>query len=152
MPSKTFIGVASFLLLITGSAKIWAASGNSKVLNVNDPIFAFKFKYLLLLVGCLEVTVFFLIWYWRSRTLDQCAVRLVAWLSTVIGLYRLALILIGYQEPCHCLGSLTDALHISTRAADSISVFILMYMLLGSYLILLFTRLRRRSTRATTMG
>jgi hypothetical protein len=135
--SERFIFSAGSLLLITGSAKIVSAFGKAKVLNMIDPILRISFGHLMLIVGILEIVISLFCLLTKRHYLCLC---LVAWLGTCFLVHRLGLLWISYQEPCHCLGSLTDALHISQQTADSIAKIILAYLLFGSYFFLLNPR------------
>jgi hypothetical protein len=66
-------------------------------------------------------------------------------LSLNILLYRVGLVLIGYNKPCHCLGDLTTAIHVSPHVADVIMRYVLAYILIGSCGILIFQYLKKRS-------
>ena len=125
-----FLKFAGWLFLITAVAKLYGATGNARIYQALDPIFATSFRALFMVVGAIEFSVG-LICILSSRTL--IATGLVAWLATNLLAYRLVLILIGYHKPCSCLGNLTDALHIPPQTADTAMKIILAYLLLGSY-------------------
>jgi hypothetical protein len=69
---------------------------------------------------------------------------LLAWLATSFLIYRIGLVAIGYHRPCHCLGNLTDALHIPPQTADTAMKIILAYLLLGSYATLFWLWTQRK--------
>jgi hypothetical protein len=125
-----FLLSAGVILTITGSGKILAAFGTAQALTVADPIDGLKFKYLLPVVGIAELVIAAVCIFPKTIRL---AMVLVAWLSTNFALYRLGLWWIGWHKPCSCMGSLTDALHISPEAADNIMKIVLAYLLIGSY-------------------
>jgi hypothetical protein len=56
----------------------------------------------------------------------------IAWVSTVLLVYRFSLWWIGWKKPCKCLGNLTDALHISPQLADDVMKGLLAFMFIGS--------------------
>jgi len=60
----------------------------------------------------------------------------VAMLATNFVMYRTGLLLVDYHQPCSCLGTLTDGLHISPQKAGVLIELILVYLLVGSYSIL----------------
>lgn len=132
---QSFIYSAGALLLITSAAKLISGSGGALVLSVSDPIFKFQFRTMFWIAGSIE---FLLAVYCLTSQNIKKQVILVAWLATTFAAYRLGLFCIGYQKPCNCMGTLTDALHISTGVADIIMKVLLGYLLLGSYSILLF--------------
>jgi hypothetical protein len=54
----------------------------------------------------------------------------------------------GLEEPCNCLGNLTDPLHISPQLADNIMKVVLSYPLIGSYRLLFWEWHARRQLTA----
>jgi hypothetical protein len=124
---------AGVLFLITGVAKLISGFGNSLTLLKRDPILLVQFGGLMIAVGALELVLACVCMLIRHKTL---ATVLIAWATTMILAYRLGLWWIGWQGPCHCLGSLTDAIHVSAEAADEIMKIVLSYILIGSYGIL----------------
>jgi len=136
---------AGAILLSTGLAKAFSAIGQARALDVTDPLIGIPFRQLLLLVGLGELLIAFFCLFTDRRRLSLLA---VAWLSTNFLVYRLGLWLIGWHRPCGCMGSLTDMLHLSDRAADNIMKGVLAYLLVGSYGILLWEWKRGRGTMA----
>ena len=128
-----FIFASGALLALTGIAKLWSTFGNVKVLAVADPIAGIPFRWLLLVVGVLELIIAGVCFFSRNKRL---ATLLVAWLATSFLVYRLGLWWLGWHRPCGCLGSLTSALHLWDQAADNIMKGVLVYLLLGSYFLL----------------
>jgi hypothetical protein len=117
-------------LLITGFAKVRSAFGESKLLAIPDPIIGVQFGQLFLVVGPAEIVIALVCFFSKRQTL---ALLLVAWLSSGFALYRLGLWWLGWKKPCSCLGNLTDALHISPQVADNIIKVLLVYLIIGSY-------------------
>lgn len=130
--------------LLTGLVKIWSGFGHSPVLTIQDPIFDLQFVQLMTVAGFVELAIGGLCFYTKR---DALAIFFVAWLSSVLLLYRLCLWKIGWHRPCACLGNLTDALHISPQLADNIMKVVLAYLLIGSYGILIWEWTRRRQMR-----
>lgn len=126
---------ASFILLVTGLAKIWSSFGPKGILVELDPVTGISFGWLLLLIGLIELLLSGICYYYRSRLLP-CF--LVGWLSLNFLLYRLALVSIGWRRPCSCLGNLTDAIHLAPELADTLMQYILAYLLIGSGIALYF--------------
>lgn len=132
---RWFLLSACGILLFAGCAKIASSFGHQKVLNLTDPVFGISFKKLMLSVGILEVIVSAICFSLRSRILS---IGLIAWMATGFTFYRLGLHLSGWEKPCPCLGSFTDAIHLSPESADFLVRSLLIYLLVGSYGILLF--------------
>lgn len=130
---RAFIYTAGGILLLTGLAKIWSAFGQARLLDYADPITGIHFRYLMGSVGIVEMVIANICLFSAGTWLPML---LVAWLATGFLAYRAGLALLGWQSPCHCLGNLTDALHIPPRIADNGLKIILGYLLLGSYFFL----------------
>jgi len=118
------------VLLITGLAKVISIFGGVNALKTFDPVFGLRFIILLPIVGVVEIIVASLCLF-----LSKLKTRLliVAWLATLILIYRGAMVALHYKEPCGCLGSMTAALHISPQIADQIMKITLAYLIIGSY-------------------
>ncbi len=127
--ARCFLASAFVILISTGVAKICSAFGGAAVLQTYDPIFGVSYRSVFWLVGTIEVGVAFACLLGRRVDLQA---RLVLWLTTGFVIYRLGLLLVGYRKPCSCLGSLTEALHLSPQSADTAMKIILAYLLVGS--------------------
>lgn len=138
-----FSVLAGILLLVTGAAKIFSSFGHSEILVERDPIFGFTFGRLMILVGLLEIMVAICCFYPKNKVMSMI---FVAWLSSLLLLYRVGLKLTLWHRPCPCVGYFTDALNISPGKADFIMKMILAYLLLVSYgSLFLFARQKWRS-------
>lgn len=125
-----FVYSAGTLLLVTAIAKFISASGSASILQNPDPIMAVPFRQVFWAVGVLELAVALVCFFGKRMRLQT---GLIAWLASNFIVYRLGLHWIGYSKPCHCLGNLTDALHIPPQTADAAMKIILAYLLIGSY-------------------
>jgi len=112
-----FFASAGVLFLITAGAKIVSSLGNARVLEHADPVTRLTFRHLFLVVGAIEFLVPLACIFGKSTKVQA---GLVAWLATTFIAYRLDLRLMGFHEPCKCLGDLTGALHISAGTADTL--------------------------------
>lgn len=126
---KWFTHSATFILVIAGSAKIWSAFGDVKLLAVIDPIIGISFRYLMLVVGSVELIVAAVCLLARSGR----AIVPVVWLATCFGAYRLGLWWMGWKSPCGCLGSVVDALSVPAEVAERAMSLALGYLLVGGY-------------------
>jgi hypothetical protein len=136
----TFVISAGSILLITGAAKLWSAFGQVRILEFPDPITNISFRHLMLLTSVIEMMVALVCLLLRKV---QLALILVAWLATIFLIYRLGLWWLDWQTPCHCLGSLTGRLGIPSQTADTIMKIVLAYLLIGSYIMLWFSKRRK---------
>lgn len=132
--NRTFVLIAGILLAITGAAKIISAFGTQMALIQTDPLAHISFRHLLVLVGIVEIIIACFCLFTDETTFNNL---LIAWFSTILCVYRIGLHVMGWKQPCHCLGSLADALHISSRTADIAMKIVLAYLIIGGYGILL---------------
>ena len=136
-------------MALTGLAKAFSAIGLAQVLDTVDPLIGVPFRQLLLAVGLVELFIAFFCLFtdkWRPSVLA------VAWISTIFIVYRGGLRSIGWHRPCGCLGSLTEVLHISPDFADNIMKTVLVYLLVGSYAILLWEWRRARGAKSAALA
>ncbi len=131
--SRTFISSLFVILLITGLLKIISSFGDSILLMINDPIIPIKNRYIFLSVGTLEIIISLVCLLSRNILLQA---SLILWLSLNFVFYRIGLYMVGYHKPCKCLGNIVNVLNLNDEAADLWMKFIIVYMLLGSILIL----------------
>jgi hypothetical protein len=132
---RLFIESAGVLLIVTAIAKLVSSAGSARILLAMDPLLKISFREVFWVVGAIELIIG-LFCLTRSRTILQLV--LTAWLSTGILLYRVGLSWIDYAKPCFCLGNLADALHIPPPMVDTAMKCILLYLLIGSYGMLLW--------------
>lgn len=128
--TEWFLVCAGLTLAITGIAKVFSATGPARALDIMDPVFGLTFRNIFLFVGLLELLISFFCIFTTQRWFSLLAIM---WLSTNFLVYRINLYFADWHEPCGCMGSLTQGLHLSARMADSIMLWVLAYLLLGSY-------------------
>lgn len=152
--TRWFILSAGIVLLLAGVGKLVSALGEARILDVADPLFVIPFRQLMLTVGFIELAICAICFLAKKRRL---ALFLVTWLSWNFLVYRTALRLIGWHQPCTCLGALTQAIGVSPRSADFLSQLLAAYLLVGSVACMLTShRAHRRAaplpprTRAQT--
>jgi hypothetical protein len=133
--SKWLLYSFGVILSVTAVAKIWSSFGDSRILLQSDPIVRIQFRYLMFAFGSLELAVAFVCFFSNA---SRDAILLVAWLSTLLLLYRLGMWWLDWHSPCPCLGNLTDALHISPGVSSDLVKVFLAYLFIASYGLLLF--------------
>lgn len=138
-----FLFSAGLIFAITGIAKIFSSFGSAKVLLELDPIVGVQFRYLMFAVGVVEIGVS--VFCMASRR-SQSAALLVAWLSCLFLFYRLGVWWLGWQMPCHCLGTLSDSIHLTPATADNLMRIVLAYLLIGSVVCLVYYRRQARES------
>jgi hypothetical protein len=141
--ARLFLYSTGAILLLTALAKLISSFGHESIFQTRDPLIALPFRNLFLIASGIELAVAVICLFSKRISL---AAGFVAWLATSLGAYRLGLWKIGWHKPCNCLGSLTDAIHISPQTADAAMKIILAYLLVGSYATLFW---HWRQTRKT---
>jgi len=146
--ARYFLIGCGCLLFLTGAAKVVNAMGAAHVLNVRDPLLQVPYRYLFLLAGGLELVISIYCFFGNNVWLKS---QLVACLATTFVIYRIGLVAIHYQYPCPCLGTLTATLHIPAYKADSAMKVVLVYLVIGSYVTLLWLWVRQRKQSGTVL-
>ena len=142
---RAFLFSAGLLLSLTAVAKFVSALGTARILHSYDPLLLISYSHLMWIVGIIEMLVAVVCLMRRQIWLQA---GLIAWLSSSFAFYRAGLLWIGYQKPCHCLGNLTDALHLPPQTADRAMKLVLAYLLVGSYATLYWLwRQKRKAAR-----
>lgn len=149
MIGRWFTLTSGIALAVTGFAKVVAMFGSARLLDYQDPITALPFRYLLLVMGVLELIIAYLCFFTNNLKLSAI---LMAWFSTSLVIYRAGLWFMGWQHPCPCLGNLTDALHIPPQTADTAMKIILAYLLIGSYATLFWLWRQRKKVASSAVG
>lgn len=144
---RMFMCSAGVILLSTAIAKFVSSFGHGNILQTPDPLLILSFRKLFLAVSGVEVVVALTCFFNKRQLLPA---GLVAWLATSFTLYRFCLWKIGWHKPCHCLGNLTDALHIQPQTADTAMKIILAYLLIGSYATLFWLWRQNQHTPSST--
>lgn len=136
---KRYISSVAWVLVFTGLAKLYSATGTAKVLELPEALLPMSNRQMLLFAGLIEIGVAF---YARFGKIDLAKLVCIAWLGGNFMLYRIASILFVVGKPCPCLGSITGKLPLKATTIDRILTGIVFYMVLGSlfYLIALWNR------------
>lgn len=122
------------ILFFTAVAKLTSAMGHGSILGSNDPVTGLTFHNLFLIVAGIEAAVGYVCFFCKQLWLKA---GLVAWLATNLAIYRFSLWEVGWRKPCACLGTLTDAIHVSPQLADGFMKVVVAYLLIGSFGILI---------------
>jgi DNA-directed RNA polymerase subunit RPC12/RpoP len=107
--------VVSGLLLFSGVVHMACSFRESQTLDILDPIFLIPFRYMILVVGWIEIGLAYLYLFTQRRLLFF---RLMSVLLFIVAVYRIGLLAIGWYHPYVFVGPLTEALAISPRMAD----------------------------------
>ena len=150
--TKHFLRIATWLVFCVGIAKVASSSGHNPVLDKSDPLLLISFRHVFWSTGICELLIAS---YCAFGSKPDAKLLLLAWLSTVFAIYKIGLTIIGYQGECPCLGSLTEAIHISGKSARAISNLILLFLLIGSYAGIYFSKPiapRASEARSSSLG
>jgi hypothetical protein len=127
---RYFLGSIILVLFLTAVAKLWSSFGTAAILEMSDPFFGCSFRNVFRFIGTLELVIVMYCLFGANLSHKFLA---TSWIATCFVFYRLGLFLIGWRRPCHCLGNLTDALHLSSDLTDLCLKIFLGYMLIVSY-------------------
>lgn len=150
LTTKWFSITSGIILLFTGLAKLLSSCGNSRILDLSDPVFYFSFRDLLVFIGLLEVGIALICIFSRKYLLSA---TLVTWLGTNFLIYRYGLHFLGWTKPCPCLGNFSDelksTLHISPGFTGLIANCALVYFLAGGYMLFIISWIQSRENLRT---
>lgn len=128
--------------MLTALAKLVSAYQTVGYLTLRDPLFeSMTNRQVLSGAAAVELVVVVLLIWVKSQPKQ---LSLIAWLSSLFLLYRVSLYLVstpGYV-PCPCLGNAAEWLHLSPTHLGWLVKAVLVYLLIGSYGLLIGLRLR----------
>ena len=125
--------VCVLVLVTSGVAKIVSSLGSAEVLAKADPIFGVANSRVYFWVGIAELGVAAAVAALRSINLRFA---LIAALSTDFLLYRVGLWWLGKSHPCPCFGNAASWTHLDARTVDSLTAYVLVWLIGSSYAIL----------------
>lgn len=140
---------AGVVCLVTGSAKVLSTVGSAGILKSIDPVFGWQIGHLVLMAGIVELVVAGVCLLYGKQPI--LVTTFVAWLATILLAYRVGLWWMDWHRTCHCLGNITDAIHVSPVTADDIIKLMLAYLLIGSYATLFWLWRQRKKASASTL-
>jgi len=136
-----YIKSAGVLLTLTALAKLAAAVSGPHIIGQHDPILGLQYRYEFWVIGLLELSIAFFCLFLRPCRLQY---GLLAWLTGCFAVYRIGFWSIGMHF-CPCLGNFSDAIHLSKETANAITLGILVYLLVGSFVGLIVPWVRESS-------
>jgi hypothetical protein len=143
--NQAFKYSVALLLIITAAAKLVASGSQERILELPDPIFLISLRYMLWIGSGMELVVALVCLSAKQTWMQSTA---IAWLATNLLLYRISLWLVGYHQPCLCLGRLTDGIRMSPATTDTIIKVVLAYLLVGSYATLFWLWRQRKKANS----
>jgi hypothetical protein len=136
---QAFLYSAAFITLLTGCAKIRGAFQHLPVLFAVDPILGVSYRKIMLYIGVVELVIFSIIIFSGNNHLK---LYLVSWLGSCFLTYRVFYKIGHVREPCPCLGTLTEWMHI-TRGEANLLLNIVSIWLCGFGLFFILYKSRR---------
>jgi DNA-directed RNA polymerase subunit RPC12/RpoP len=134
---RWFIRSAGGILALAGASRVLEGLQTTQVLDLQDPVSGVPFRYLLLLIGLMELFVCWLCLFTNKRALS---LALVGWLAVNWAVYRMALWNMGWPHPWVLVGNLAELLKVSPALADCVVLGAALYLLAGSAILLLLTK------------
>ena len=143
-----YITSTQVILAITSLSKLISAGGKARVLAVSDPLFGVPNRDVLLCAGLVELAAVAYLHF--GKDIRAKWLRLL-WLSSVFILYRIGVWWTGAAKPCPCLGTLLDAIPLSTNTINGIFKVIIGYMFLGSLFFLTYVSMKKKQPKIVTI-
>ena len=142
-PGRRYFQGAAAILLLTGLAKLFSSLGTAEIFEVLDPVFILKFRYVLVGVGLVELavaTVLLCGLHWELKAL------LTLWIGGSFAIYRVGLVMLDFDAPCPCVGSVAKSLGVSEKVTRLGTASAMLYLLVGSTVLLAVHRVRKKQT------
>lgn len=133
--NRFFIRSSAIILAFTALAKVISAAGSVKILALPDPLLLWSNRSILITLGIIEVSLSAYLITGKYQLRKLAALGFLA--SCFLG-YRLGLTVMGYTAPCHCLGTITEALPITHELGNWLSKATLAYLFLGSHALMVW--------------
>src|SRR6266478_9700211 len=92
-----YIRSVELLLLVTGPAKLYSATGTAKVLDIPEALLPMSIRQALWLTGLIEVVIAAYLFFGKTEKIKLVC---VAWLGGNFLLYRIAAALLAVGKPC----------------------------------------------------
>jgi ribosomal protein S27E len=138
--TRCFIDSAAALLAAVATAYFICNLANASLVQPRDPIFMISMRTLFWILGASELAVALICIFARRPRLKLV---LVLWLATSLLLYRFGLQWAGVHNPRGYLGILADTFSLSTGATDIILKALVLYLLIGSSALVVWSRLQQ---------
>lgn len=127
---KIFVNFAGGLLLAAALTRFLIASENEPLLQLPEPIIGIPIRYMVLLVGCLELFVALICLFGRRTDLQFAW---LAWLATSYVAFWIGLLATNCHPQASCIGSLTDPLELSHGVVGIVIGWLTLPLFVGSY-------------------
>lgn len=149
-----FLFSSLIVLIFSSVAKFSALASRSAVLDYSNPVFGFlPNTFVLGMAATLEIGVVGCGIIMRYKRRQDVAFASLAWLATILALYRLSLTLMGVSAgSCGCLGELGKVLYPSQNENGKFVIGILAFLLCSGFGGWWFSRLTRQTRQTLGTG
>jgi hypothetical protein len=128
--TKPFIKSAGAILLAAAAIQLLIAASGMPALSLPEPMLGIPLRFVALAVGGLELVVALICLFGKQPGLQ---LAWLAWLATNYAVYWVGLWLSHVHPQATAIGSLTDPLLLSRGAPGFITMWVPVYLVLGSY-------------------
>ncbi len=122
--------VAGAVLAFVGTAEIISSFGSSELLDIKDPMFGLGFRWLMVAAAIIHLTLSFIVLFTKHKMLG---LGLTIWIAANFLVYRIGLWEMGWA---HSSGFNFDGVGFSLKATDIITVWIALFLLVASCVLL----------------
>lgn len=130
---RWFLWACAATLGTTSLLKLLSVFGKAHILETDDPLLGIKTRFVLLLVGLVEMFIATALWRLRN---PKTALWLASWTGFNFLLYRIFQTLSGDDSPCPCLGTVFGWLKLNPTLLNASLVAVSLFMFLGGGLLL----------------
>ncbi|HXT13471.1 MAG TPA: hypothetical protein VN873_18100 [Candidatus Angelobacter sp.] len=121
---------SAIILTFTGITKVISAIVPVPILNETDPVLGLTTRWVLVLVGLLELAVVAVIIIFKQKPFAHL---LVAVIGTEFLLYRVVFETAHFSRGCPCLGRFTAWVHIPDPEINKILVAVASWLCIGGF-------------------
>jgi DNA-directed RNA polymerase subunit RPC12/RpoP len=136
---------AGALLLMMATALLISSQPHGDLIQPHDPIFNLSLRYFFWIISTILLTAGLICLFLKS-TLPRAL--LIAWLVTILAIYRIGYYWDGGHNLNGYLGSFSYAFGIPIKPADVLAEAVLIYLVFGSYAAILMVLLRKSPAKA----
>lgn len=140
---RPFIKAAALFLILVGCAKLLTVP-TARTAGATEVLTQMPWAAVMALTGLWEVWLGFMAW--RSPEWQR-SLLLLGLTSFVFLLYRVALWLMGVDQPCGCLGGVTAWMYLPPRSVNFFLIVLLLFWLTGSLVFLILGSAREAQNR-----
>ena len=135
------------ILLIAALIRFLIADGKAQVLSLPEPLLGIPLRNALLIIGGFELAVAIICLFGTQVKLQAAC---LVWLTTNFTVYWICLFWMHFHQQATCIGSITDPLHLSRGTSGIITRCTPVYLLAGSYVVMVWLWLGEQRAKTAT--